>query len=98
MKKKLAQNTSQTDATKRRRSLYKKKPDKIYFDGKVVDTLPGVKFVVKIERGNNLEPLMLTCQLLTMLKVKKVSIIKGDTVEVEIDPNDLTKGLIVTRL
>jgi translation initiation factor IF-1 len=98
VKKKFSQNSNQQGgAKKRRKSLYKKKSDKIYLEGVVVDTLPGVKFVVKIERSNGLEPLKLTCQTLSMLKVKRVKIIKGDSVEVEIDPSDLTKGLIVSR-
>lgn len=82
----------------RSKSSYKKKADKIYLEGKIVESLPGVRFVVKIERSNGLEPLMLNCMTLSMIKVKKIKIIKGDSVEVEIDPLDLTKGLIVTRL
>lgn len=99
MKTKSTSTTPQHNGGKKRaRALYKKKSDKIYLYGKVVDTLPGVRFVVKIERSNGLEPLMLNCLTMAMLKVKKVKIIKGDSVEVEIDPQDLTKGLIVTRL
>lgn len=98
MKKKFSPKSKPNNgAPRRRKSLYKKKSDKIYLEGVVVDTLPGVKFIVKIERSNGLEPLKLTCQTLSMLKVKRVKIIRGDSVEVEIDPSDLTKGLIVSR-
>lgn len=97
MKKKFTPSKPGGGGRRRKKSLYKKKVDKIYLEGKVVDTLPGVKFVVKIERSNGLEPLLLNCQTLSMLKVKRVKIIKGDSVEVEIDPQDLTKGLVVSR-
>jgi translation initiation factor IF-1 len=81
---------------RKRKPLFEKKEDKIYFDGVVADTLPSVRFKVKIER-KNLEPLVLECQTKSILKVKRVKIIKGDFVTIEVDPMDLTKGLIVSR-
>jgi translation initiation factor IF-1 len=84
---------------RRRRSAaaYERKSDKIYLDGIVVESLPGVKFRVKIERSKGLEPLILECQTRAILKVKKIKILKGDTVTVELDPQDLSKGQIVSR-
>ncbi len=82
---------------RRRRRVFEKKADKIYFDGVVVDTLPGVRFKVKIERSNDLEPLILECNTKSILKVKRVRMVKGDRVSVELDPSDLSKGLIVSR-
>ncbi len=81
---------------KKRKPLYEKKEDKIYFDGIVSEALPSVRFKVKIIR-KNLDPLILECQTKSILKVKRVKIIKGDNVTIEIDPTDLTKGLIVSR-
>lgn len=69
----------------------------IYFEGVVTDTLPGVRFVVKVERSNNLEPLLIECNTKTLFKLKKIKIIKGDTVVVELDPKDLTQGTIIER-
>lgn len=82
---------------KRKNNSYEKKGDKIYFTGVVSDTLPGVKFMVKIQRGETMEPLLIECMTRTILKVKRVKILKGDSVTVEIDPSDLTKGVIVER-
>jgi translation initiation factor IF-1 len=88
--------TSNTPNRRRRPASYDKKEDKVYFDGVVVETLPSVRFKVKIER-KNLEPLILECLTKSILKVKKVKIIKGDFVTVEVDLEDLSKGLIVKR-
>jgi len=68
----------------------------IYFEGKVVETLPGVRFTVRINRPNGLEPLEIPCITKTSLK-SRVKIIKGDPVLIELDPNDLTQGTIVER-
>jgi translation initiation factor IF-1 len=73
------------------------KEDMIYLEGVVTEALPGVRFNVKVERANGLEPLMIECNTKTLFKVKKIKIIKGDTVIVELDPTDLTKGTIVER-
>ncbi len=90
-------NRKRPNRRKKRRALFTKKPDKIYFDGTIVDTLPGVKFKVKIDRGEDLEPLIMTSDLKSFLKVKHVKIIKGDHVTLEVDPTDLEKGVIVNR-
>ncbi|NJL97164.1 translation initiation factor IF-1 [Candidatus Gracilibacteria bacterium] len=94
MQKKRGNNTPRR---RRRRKEFEKKIDKIYFDGVIVDTLPGVRFKVKIERSKELEPLILECNTKTILKVKRVRMVKGDVVQVELDPMDLSKGLIVSR-
>lgn len=73
------------------------KEDMIYLEGVVTEALPGVRFNVKVERSNGLEPLLIECNTKTLFKVKKIKIIKGDTVIVELDPTDLTKGTIVER-
>jgi translation initiation factor IF-1 len=92
-------SSSQSSQLKRQNKIaFERKPDKIYLDGVVTETLPGVKFKVKIERSKGLEPLILECQTRTILKVKKIKILKGDNVSVELDPSDLSKGLIVSRM
>lgn len=72
------------------------KPDKIYLEGVISDPLPGTRFKVRVERAEGLEPLIVDCSVKTIFKLKKIRMIKGDKVTVEIDPNeDLTKGIIV---
>lgn len=84
---------------KRDRNWFERKPDRIYFEGVIVETLPGVKFKVKVDRGENLEPLIINSDLKSFLKVKRVKIIKGDKVWIELDPSEeLTKGVIVSRI
>lgn len=95
MNKKLSRN-SNTSNRRRKPASYDKKEDKVYFEGVVAETLPSVRFKVRIDR-KNLEPLILECQTKSILKVKKVKIIKGDFVTVEVDLEDLSKGLIVKR-
>lgn len=90
-------NRRRPNRRRKKKGLFVKKPDKIYFEGTIVETLPGVKFKVKIDRGENLEPLILTSDLKSFLKVKHVKIIKGDHVTIEVDPMDLEKGVIVNR-
>ncbi len=75
----------------------KLKENMIYLEGIVVETLPSVRFVVRIDRRNGLEPLELTCNTKTFFKSRNIKIIKGDKVVVELDPNDLTQGTIIER-
>lgn len=97
--KKLNQGNKQ-----RRSKIHDRREDKIYLDGKVIETLPGTRFKVKIERTKGIEPLIVDCQVKTMFKVKNIKIIKGDNVSVEIDPeldidpeNNSAKGTIIQR-
>ena len=83
---------------KRDKKWFERKPDMLYFEAVITDTLPGVKFIARVDRGPDLEPLMLKCDVKSCLKVKRVKIIKGDKVWLEIDPKvSLTHGVIVSR-
>ena|GEM_PF-3158396 len=79
------------------------KEDKIYFEGKVVETFPGTIFGVEVVRKNNLPPLMIKAALKAMLIKRRVQVIRGDMVMLEIDPEDIAseekyiKGVIVER-
>ena len=75
----------------------KLKENMIYLEGTVIETLPSVRFIVRIDRPNGLEPWELTCNTKTFFKSRNIKIIKGDKVVVELDPNDLTQGTIVER-
>jgi translation initiation factor IF-1 len=97
---------------RRRRNQHSesRKEDFIYFEnGLVTESLPGTAFRVKIERkaeaGSELDPIVLVCSLKTKLIKRRILIIKGDTVVVEVNPadmyqdeeNNILKGIIVER-
>lgn len=72
--------------------------NKTYLTGVVTDALPGTRFKIRIERSKGLEPLILECELKTMFKARNIKIIRGDTVDVELDPTDpALKGKIINR-
>ena len=77
----------------------------IGFEGKVVDTLPGTRFKVLVERAKGLEPMYINCQVKTFFKLRNIKIMKGSTVRVLVDlqqginPEDNSiSGVIVERL
>lgn len=82
---------------KRDRTIgYDFSPDMIYFDGRIIEALPGARFKVRVERDNGLEPLVIDSDLRTIYKLRHMHLIKGDFVTVEVNPSlDLTKGTIV---
>jgi len=85
---------------RRRKKTLNLDPSKIYLDGVIFETLPAAHFRVRIDRGENVEPLEVECDVKGFFKKagKRISIIKGDTVTVELDPtDDLSKGIIVKR-
>lgn len=75
----------------------------IVFEGKIVETFPGPSFNVEVERKNDLPPIIIKANLKSMLIKRKVLIIKGDVVLVEVNIDDMAtedkviKGLIVQR-
>jgi len=87
-----------SNGNRRRRKVLQLDPSKIYLDGVVFETLPAAHFRVRIERGANIEPLVIDCDIKAFFKKKNIKVIKGDTVTVELDPSDdLSKGIIVKR-
>jgi translation initiation factor IF-1 len=84
--------------------LYARKPEFIYFDGIITEALPGVKFKAKVERSKGLEPMILECQVKAIFKKRRIKIIKGDKVVIEVNPaididpeTGQAKGTIVER-
>lgn len=69
------------------------KEDKIRVKGVVTDALQGGQFKVKLE--NNIDVM---ANVSGKIRVYKIQILKGDTVEVELSPYDLTRGRIVYRI
>lgn len=66
--------------------------DKIKVSGIVEDILPGEKFNITLPNGTNI-----IGYLSGKIRMNKIRIIPGDTVEVELSIYDLTKGRIVYR-
>ena len=64
----------------------------IRLSGIVIDTLPNTMFRVKLDNG-----LEILSKLSGKLKIRHIKVLKGDTVEIELSPYDLTKGRIVYR-
>lgn len=68
------------------------KEEHITTTGTVIDCLPGTKF--KVDIGNDH---IILCTLSGKLRLNKIQITNGDSVEVEISPYDLNAGIIVWR-
>ncbi|MGL4947939.1 MAG: translation initiation factor IF-1 [Mycoplasma sp.] len=66
--------------------------DKINVKGVIKDIIQGGKFNVTLENG-----LEIIALVSGKMRVNKISILPGDTVEVELSPYDLTKGRITYR-
>ncbi|MGL4951838.1 MAG: translation initiation factor IF-1 [Mycoplasma sp.] len=66
--------------------------DKINVKGCIKEVIQGGKFKVTLENGIEIVALVSG-----KMRVNKISILPGDTVEVELSPYDLTKGRITYR-
>ena len=60
--------------------------------GVVLETLPNLKFRVKLDEGNEI-----TAHLAGKLRLNRIKVLAGDKVAVEMSPYDLEKGRIVYR-
>ena len=60
--------------------------------GVVLETLPNLKFRVKLDEGNEI-----TAHLAGKLRLYRIKVLAGDKVAVEMSPYDLEKGRIVYR-
>ncbi|MDO8505817.1 MAG: translation initiation factor IF-1 [bacterium] len=66
--------------------------DFINMNGVVEELLPGAKFRVKLENGQEI-----LAHLAGKLRMHRIRILPGDRVRIEMSPYDLTKGRIVYR-
>ena len=66
--------------------------NKIKMLGKITEILQGGQFKVKLENG-----VIVTAHVSGKMRVFKINILPGDTVEVELSPYDLTRGRITYR-
>ena len=70
------------------------KEDLITMNGTVVDVLPNTIFKVELEEANKS---VIIAYASGKIRKNKIRILKGDRVEVEMTPYDLTKGRITLR-
>jgi translation initiation factor IF-1 len=68
------------------------KKDVLEFFGVVVETLPGSKFIVRLENEHQI-----MAHIAGRMRKHYIRIIPGDKVKVEMTPYDLSKGRIVYR-
>ncbi len=66
--------------------------DKIVIKGKIDEVLPGGQYNILLENG-----LKIRGHVSGKMKVHRISILPGDTVDVELSPYDLTRGRIIFR-
>ena len=67
-----------------------KKEDKIEVEGKVIEVLKGMHYVVELDNGYTVE-----AYVSGKMRVNTIRILPGDTVVVELSPYDLTRGRII---
>jgi translation initiation factor IF-1 len=63
--------------------------------GKIVDSMPGTKFKVEIDLDGESHELI--GYISGKMRMYYIKLQKGDIVDVEISPHDLTKGRITYR-
>lgn len=69
------------------------KEQKIKMKGSITDVLQGGQFNVLLENG-----ISVMANVSGKIRIHRIQILKGDTVEVELSPYDLTRGRIVYRI
>lgn len=67
--------------------------------GKVVDSLPGTKFKIAVEigQGESARTHELIGYISGRMRMHYIKLQKGDMVDIEVSPHDLTKGRITYR-
>jgi translation initiation factor IF-1 len=71
------------------------KDDVILMQGSVVEILPNTVFKVRLDGTENT---IITAHVSGKIRKNKIRILRGDRVEVEMTPYDLTLGRISKRL
>ena len=66
-----------------------KKKDKIEVEGKVIEVLKGMDYIVELENGHTVK-----AYVSGKMRVNMIRILPGDKVTVAISPYDLTRGII----
>lgn len=68
------------------------KQDNFTLKGRVTEALPNAQFQINLETGQTI-----LGHLAGKLRMNKITIIPGDSVDVEMSPYDVTKGRIIYR-
>ena len=68
------------------------KAESIKFSGRVLESLPGSFFKVKLDNGHTI-----TGVISGKIRKNNIKILPGDKVDIEMSPYDLSKGRIVFR-
>ena len=66
------------------------KEEKLEVEGKIVEVLKGMHYVVELDNGHTVE-----AYVSGKMRVNTIRILPGDTVVVELSPYDLTRGRII---
>ncbi len=66
-----------------------KNKDKIEVEGKVIEVLKGMDYIVELENGHTVK-----AYVSGKMRVNMIRILPGDKVTVAISPYDLTRGII----
>lgn len=66
--------------------------DRLEFEGRVEEALPGTLFRVKTTMGNEA-----ICTLSGKLRINRIRLLPGDNVSIEVSPYDVTRGRITWR-
>ncbi|GAB4191197.1 MAG: translation initiation factor IF-1 [Roseiflexaceae bacterium] len=69
-----------------------KKNDAIVMEGTIMEPLPNAMFRVQLENG-----LEVLAHISGKMRMNYIRILKGDRVQVELSPYDLTRGRITYR-
>lgn len=110
----ITKRSNSTSGHRRRKKSFddSRREEFIYFeDGIITEALPGTSFRVKVKRKSQdpnieLSDIQLVCALKSKLIKRRVRVIKGDSVVVEVNPGDMyynlndtttLKGTIIQR-
>jgi len=69
-----------------------KKEDTLEIDGKVLELLPNMTFLVELENSVKIK-----AHLCGKMRMRNIRVLVGDRVKVEMSSYDLTKGRIIYR-
>ncbi len=87
MAKKNIQNKKNNNTSNKK--TVTKREDKIEVEGKVIDVVKGMKYIVELSNGHTVE-----AYVSGKMRVNTIRILPGDTVIIELSPYDLTRGRI----
>lgn len=66
--------------------------DRLEFEGRVEEAMPGTLFRVKTTLGQTI-----VCTLSGKLRINRIRLLPGDNVTIEVSPYDVTKGRVTWR-